>query len=107
MLTFVLGVLIGQWLVFGAQASPAEYHIRAQRALQAQDYLEAMRLWSQAAALQPAEPSFHYHRGVALAHLGQKQSAVDAFQMALLLEPTPALTRLISRRWRACSNQPA
>jgi len=50
-LTFVLGVIIGQWLVFGAQASPAEYHIRAQRAMQAHDYLEAMQLWRQAAAL--------------------------------------------------------
>ena len=94
-LTFVLGVIIGQWLVFGAAASPADYHIRAQRALQARDYLEAMQLWSQAAALQPSEPLFHYYRGVALGRLGLKLSAVDAFQMALLLEPTPQLAKLI------------
>jgi len=94
-LTFVLGVIIGQWLVFGAVASPADYHIRAQRAMQAHDYLEAMQLWSQAAALQPAEPSFHYHRGLALLRLGLKLSALDAFQVALLLEPPPPLARLV------------
>ena len=94
-LTFVLGVVIGQWLVFGAVASPADYHIRAQRAWQARDYLEAMQLWSQAAALQPADPTFHYYRGTALARLGLKLSAIDAFQMALLLEPTPQLARLV------------
>jgi len=94
-LTFVLGVIIGQWLVFGAVASPADFHIRAQRAMQARDYLEAMQLWSQAAALQPSEPSFHYYRGVALARLGLRLSAVDSFQMALLLEPAPHLARLV------------
>ena len=94
-LTFVLGVVIGQWLVFGAAASPADYHIRAQRAMQAHDYLEAMQLWSQAAALQPAEPSYHYYRGLALSRLGLKLSAIDSFQMALLLEPAPALARKV------------
>jgi predicted aspartyl protease len=94
-LTFVLGVMIGQWLVFGAAASPAEYHLRAQRAMEARDYLEAMQLWSQAAALQPSEPTFHYYRGTALARLGLKVSAIDAFQMALLLDPPARLARLV------------
>ncbi|HET7341119.1 MAG TPA: aspartyl protease family protein [Methylomirabilota bacterium] len=94
-LTFVLGVIIGQWLVFGEAASPAEYHIRAQRAWKARDYLEAMQLWSQAAGLQPADPTFHYYRGTALARLGLTLSARDAFQMALLLDPPPQLARLI------------
>jgi len=94
-LTFVLGVVIGQWLVFGAAASPADFHIRAQRAWETRDYLQAMQLWSQASALQPADPTFHYYRGTALARLGLKLSAVDAFQMALLLEPPPRLARLI------------
>jgi len=105
-LTFVLGVIIGQWLVFGAQASPAEYHIRAQRAMQAHDYLEAMQLWSQAAALQPSEPVFHYHRGVALLRLGLRLSAIDSFQMALLLEPAPQLARMVLQEI-ARLNQPA
>jgi hypothetical protein len=94
-LTFVLGVIIGQWLVFGAVASPADYHLRAQRAWRSRDYLEAMQLWSQAAALQPAEPLFHYYRGTALARLGLTLSARDAFQMALLLEPPAPLARQI------------
>jgi aspartyl protease family protein len=92
-LTFVLGVLIGQWLAFGAGQSPADYHVRAERAWQGHDYLEAMQLWSHAVALQPAEPRFHYLRGTALARLGLKLSALDAFQMALLLSPSPALAR--------------
>jgi predicted aspartyl protease len=94
-LTFVLGVLIGQWLVFGPLASPADYHIRAQRAWRGQDYLEAMQLWSHAVALQPADPNVHYLRGTALARLGLKISALDAFQMALLLEPPPELSQRI------------
>jgi hypothetical protein len=92
-LTFVLGVVIGQWLAFGAALSPADYHVRAQRAWHGHDYLEAMQLWSHAVALQPAEPNFHYLRGTALARLGLKLSALDAFQMALLLGPPPALAR--------------
>jgi aspartyl protease family protein len=92
-LTFVLGIVIGQWLAFGAALSPADYHVRAQRAWQSHDYLEAMQLWSHAVALQPAEPTFHFLRGTALARLGLKLSALDAFQMALLLGPPPALAR--------------
>jgi clan AA aspartic protease (TIGR02281 family) len=94
-LTFVLGVIIGQWLVFGAVASPADYHIRAQRAMKAQDYLEAMQLWSRAAALQPGEPVFHYYRGLALSRLGLKLSAIESFQIALLLQPAPQLARQV------------
>jgi aspartyl protease family protein len=104
-LTFVLGVIIGQWLVFGAVASPAEYHLGAQRAWRAGDYVEAMHLWSQASALQPAEPSFHYHRGAALVRLGLKVSAIDAFQMALLLDPAPPLAALVLQEI-ARMNQP-
>jgi predicted aspartyl protease len=104
-LTFVLGVVIGQWLVFGAAASPADYHIRAQRAWEARDYLEAMQLWSQASALQPGDPTFHYHRGAALVRLNLKLSAIDAFQMALLLEPTPQLAKLVLKEI-AQLNQP-
>jgi aspartyl protease family protein len=110
MLTFVLGVAIGQWLAFSAVQSPADYHVRAQRAWQGHDYLEAMQLWSQAVALQPGEPSFHYLRGTALAQLGLKLSALDAFQMALLLGPPPTLARQamdeIARLNQAAGNQP-
>jgi aspartyl protease family protein len=94
-LTFALGVVIGQWLAFGAAVSPAEYHVRAQRAWHGEDYLEAMQQWSHAVAVQPADPTLHYLRGTALARLGLKISALDAFQTALLLEPAPALTRQV------------
>jgi hypothetical protein len=95
MLTFVLGVAIGQWLAFGSAVSPAEYHVRAQRAWQGQDYVEALQLWSHAVALQPADPQVHYLRGTALARLGLKISALDAFHMALLLDPAPPLARRV------------
>jgi clan AA aspartic protease (TIGR02281 family) len=94
-LVFVIGVVVGQWLVFGAAVSPADYHLRAQEAWEHRDYLEAMTLWSYAASLQPANPTFHYHRAAALARLGLTFSAVDAYQMVLLLEPPPALARQV------------
>jgi predicted aspartyl protease len=85
---FLAGVLVGQWLVFGSALSPAEVHTRAKAAFERRDYVEALRLWSQAVALQPAEARFHYLRGQALAQLGLRTSAADAFQVSLLLEPT-------------------
>jgi clan AA aspartic protease (TIGR02281 family) len=94
-LTLALGILIGQWLAFGSAISPAEYAVRAERAWRGADYLEAMQFWTHAVALQPADPIFQYRRGTALARLGLSASALDAFQTALLLEPSPDLTRRI------------
>ena len=94
-LTFALGILIGQGLAFGPAVSPADYHVRAQRAWQGHDYLEALQLWSHAVALQPADPTAHYLRGTALARLGLELSALDAFQTALLLQPAPTLARRV------------
>jgi len=93
-LTFVLGVVIGQWLAFSS-VSPADYRARAERAMQDRDYVEALRLWSQAGTLQPADPQVHYLRGTALAQLGLRLSALDAFQTALQLEPSPGLARRV------------
>src|SRR5215510_14624875 len=94
-LIFVLGVIVGQWLAFGAMESPAGYHVRAQRAWEHRDYLGAMRLWSHAVSLQPGDPTFQYFRGQALARLGLRLYDIDAFQVALLLDPSPALTRQV------------
>jgi predicted aspartyl protease len=90
---FLAGVVVGQWLVFGSALSPADLHSRAAAAHERRDYVEALRLWSQAVALQPAEARFHYLRGQALAHLGMRTSAADAFQVSLLLEPTSDVAR--------------
>jgi predicted aspartyl protease len=90
---FLAGVVVGQWLVFGSALSPADVHSRAAAAYERRDYVEALRLWSQAVALQPAEARFHYLRGQALAHLGMRTSAADAFQVSLLLEPTSDVAR--------------
>jgi clan AA aspartic protease (TIGR02281 family) len=90
---FLAGVVVGQWLVFGSALSPADVHTRAVAAFERRDYVEALRLWSQAVSLQPAEARFHYLRGQALAHLGLRTSAADAFQVSLLLEPTAELAR--------------
>jgi hypothetical protein len=90
---FLAGVIVGQWLVFGGVWSPADLHTRAAAAFERRDYVEALRLWSQAVSLQPADARFHYLRGQALAHLGLRTSAADAFQVSLLLEPTADVAR--------------
>lgn len=90
---FLAGVIVGQWLVFGSVWSPADLHTRAAAAFERRDYVEALRLWSQAVSLQPAEARFHYLRGQALAHLGLRTSAADAFQVSLLLEPSADVAR--------------
>ena len=90
---FLAGVVVGQWLVFGSALSPAEVHTRAAAAYERHDYVEALRLWSHAVTLQPAEARFHYLRGQALAHLGLRTSAADAFQVSLLLEPSADIAK--------------
>jgi predicted aspartyl protease len=90
---FLTGVIVGQWLVFGSALSPADVHTRAAAAYERRDYVEALRLWSQAVSLQPADARFHYLRGQALAHLGLRNSAADAFQVSLLLEPSAEVAR--------------
>ncbi len=88
-----MGVFAGQWLVFGSVSSPAELHVKAQVAYEHRDYVEAMRLWSQAVSLQPDNAAFHYSRATALARLGLRLSAADAYQMSLLLDPPRDLAR--------------
>jgi clan AA aspartic protease (TIGR02281 family) len=92
-LIFVMGVFAGQWLVFGSLSSPAELHLKAQVAYEHRDYVEAMRLWSQAVSLQPDNAAFHYSRATALARLGLRLSAADAYQTSLLLDPPRELAR--------------
>jgi clan AA aspartic protease (TIGR02281 family) len=92
-LGFLAGVLVGQWLVFGGALSPADLHIRASAAWEHRDYPEALRLWSQAVSLQPGNAELHYLRGRALAALGLRTSAADAFQVTLLLEPKSSVAR--------------
>lgn len=94
-LAFVIGIFVGQWLAFGAAPSPAEIHRRAMAAYEQRDYVGAMRLWSQAASLQPDNATFHYMRGTALAHLGLRLSAADAYQTTLFLDPPKDLARQV------------
>jgi clan AA aspartic protease (TIGR02281 family) len=93
-LTLALGVLLGQWLAYGGVPSPAEFDTRAHGAFARHDYVEAARLWTHAVSLQPDNATFHYQRGVALARLGQSQSASDAYQLALMLGPSEEVARL-------------
>ena len=90
---FLAGVLVGQWLVFGGALSPADLHTRASAAWNHGDFPEALRLWSQAVSLQPGNAELHYLRGRALAALGLRASAADAFQVTLLLEPQSTVAR--------------
>jgi clan AA aspartic protease (TIGR02281 family) len=106
-LIFVMGVFAGQWLVFGSLSSPAELHLKAQVAYEHRDYVEAMRLWSQAVSLQPDNAAFHYSRATALARLGLRLSAADAYQTSLLLDPPRELARQALEGLASLSPSPA
>jgi aspartyl protease family protein len=90
-LTLVLGVLIGQWLAFGAATSPADLHALGMDAWERGDHAEALRVWSHAVTLQPDNPILHFRRATALAELGQRHAAADAFRLALIFEPPAPL----------------
>ncbi|MBI2218698.1 MAG: aspartyl protease family protein [Candidatus Rokubacteria bacterium] len=92
-LTLALGVIIGQWLAFGGAPSPVVLHRLGKDAWNRRDYVEAVRFWSRAAALQPDNAALQYLRANALARLGHRQSAAEGYQIALLLEPAPPLAR--------------
>ena len=95
LLTLLLGIVIGQWLAFSGVQSPAQFDTLATSAFTRHDYVEAAQLWTRALTLQPDNAAFHYHRATALARLGQRQSAADAYQLALMLQPPADLARLV------------
>jgi clan AA aspartic protease (TIGR02281 family) len=95
LLTLVIGVLVGQWLTYSGVQSPAQFDTLAMSAFTRHDYVEAAQLWTRAVSLQPDNAVFHYLRGTALARLGQRQSATDAYQLALMLEPPSDIARLV------------
>src|SRR6266850_1015146 len=76
-----------------ASAPRADGLRRASAAWKQRDYPEALRLWSQAVSLQPGNAELHYLRGRALAALGLRASAADAFPVSLLLEPQSTIAR--------------
>lgn len=94
---FLVGVLVGQWLAFTALSSPADFHTLGMRAWERRDYMEAVRVWSQAVAVRPDDPLFHYLRGTALSRLGFFHSAADAYRLSLGLMPPPEIARLASQ----------
>ena len=93
-LTLVLGVLIGQWLAFGAPTSPADLHAVGMAAWDRRDFAEALRVWSHAATLQPDNAIMHFRRATALAELGQRHAAADAFRLALIFEPPASVAHM-------------
>jgi clan AA aspartic protease (TIGR02281 family) len=94
-LTFVMGILIGQWLAFSGMESPADVYRRAHEAGARSDWNEAARQWSHAVALRPDNAYFNYMRATSLARLGHRHAAADALQMTLLLQPEERLARQI------------
>src|SRR5712692_6059388 len=93
-LTLVVGILIGQWLTFGANPSPADLYSVGLAAWERRDYPEALRMWSHGAALQPGDAVLHFWRASALARLGQRHAAADAFRLALMLDPPESVAAL-------------
>ena len=94
-LTFVIGMLIGQWLAFSGMESPADAYRLAHEAAARSDWNEAARLWSHAVALRPDNAYFNYMRATSLARLGHRHAAADALQMTLLLQPEERLASQI------------
>jgi predicted aspartyl protease len=95
LITATLGLLIGQWLAFSAVPSPADLYSDGVAAAERHDDAEALRIWSRAVSLHPDNASFHYRRAEALAALGHRQSAAEAYRLALRLEPPYPLASLV------------
>jgi predicted aspartyl protease len=93
LLATTLGVLIGQWLAFGAGPSPADLHTLGMAATARRDDAHALRIWSRAASLHPDNATFHYRRAEALVGLGHRQSAAEAYRLALRLDPPHPIAR--------------
>jgi clan AA aspartic protease (TIGR02281 family) len=91
----MVGILIGQWLAFGAIESPATADRQAREAWQRSDWQEAARQWSRAVSLQPDNAYFNYMRAASLTRLGHRHGAADALRVALLLDPEKALAARI------------
>jgi predicted aspartyl protease len=94
LLATAIGVLIGQSLVLGAAPSPAALYTQGMAAAARRDDAEALRIWSRAASLHPDNATFHVRRAEALAGLGHRHSAAEAYRLALRLHPPPALAGL-------------
>ena len=103
-LTFVVGILIGQWLAFSGMESPADAYRLASEAAARSDWNEAARQWSHAVALRPDNAYFNYMRAASLARLGHRHAAADALQMTLLLRPEEHLARQIRSELASLSN---
>ncbi len=93
-LTLVVGILIGQWLTFGARPSPADLHRIGLAAWERRDYPEALRMWSHGVELQPGDAVLHFWRASALSRLGQRHAAADAFRLALMLDAPESIAAL-------------
>lgn len=90
----VLGILIGQWLAFGGVPSPANLYDLGMAATERHDDAEALRIWSRAVTVHPDNATFQFQRAEALAALGYRQSAAEAYRLALKLEPPHPLAGL-------------
>jgi clan AA aspartic protease (TIGR02281 family) len=72
-------------------AGPGDLNEAGKNAYQRGDYAEAERLFGQALARTPNDPLLHYHRGAALTRLGRIREATAAYEVALRLDPPPAV----------------
>jgi clan AA aspartic protease (TIGR02281 family) len=90
-LILFVGILIGQWLAFGATESPADVYRLGRQAWARSDWNESVRQWSRAVSMQPDNAYFNYMRAASLARLGHRHAAADGFQVALLMQPEEPL----------------
>jgi clan AA aspartic protease (TIGR02281 family) len=83
-----------------AALTPAELNEAGKAAYGRGDFQTAERLFGEAVAGGPAEPLYHYHRGVALVRLGRLAEGRASYERARSLKPPPGLAATIAAALR-------
>ena len=87
---------LGVLLLLGGGAGWADLNEAGKAAYGRGDFVEAERLFREAIAAAPDEPTLYYHHGVALSRLKRWSEAAGAFEKALRLNP-PAIIASAAR----------
>ncbi len=104
-LTLGVGALMGQWLAFAGEPSPAALHRAGVAAIERHDYEQATRLWSRAVSLQPDNATFHYRLAASLEPASRNLRAAMPPGVKLLAAITPAPAGFVGPRYAETRRQ--
>jgi tetratricopeptide (TPR) repeat protein len=89
-----LGLLVAVALIAGCsgnrtenEATALDFFRRGNTAFQKEDYRHAIRMYQQAASLDPRSPAIQYNLGLALYHAQTYSESVQAYSRAVKLDP--------------------